>query len=284
MFIANRGDVNDEGRVNRVYSRSVFHMGTGGPRRFTHAAPFGRDSADPSRVRTEGVHPADDGHRRIGNGLRSARRHADQGRGAALLALRADERLRDLGHDPVVRVPAAARSTGRSPPRRCSTRSPSCNPNNPSELVYAWDPRMAASTVYNNDWSGIRGCDRESYAQPGYWHNASAAPTTYYTDPMGNRWRSRISMPWRSKSPPRRASAPRRPTTACSSSRCAQLLRAAESARPEELGRDAGRGPDGRSAWCVTSLVVASSARDFTYPGRTCPGSFLSTVPPRHRS
>ena len=34
VFIANRGDVNDEGRVNRVYSRSVFHMGTGGPKRF----------------------------------------------------------------------------------------------------------------------------------------------------------------------------------------------------------------------------------------------------------
>ena len=34
VFIANRGDLNDEGRVNRVYSRSVFHMGTGGPKRF----------------------------------------------------------------------------------------------------------------------------------------------------------------------------------------------------------------------------------------------------------
>ena len=34
MFIANPGEVNDEGRVNRVYSRSVFHMGTGGPKRF----------------------------------------------------------------------------------------------------------------------------------------------------------------------------------------------------------------------------------------------------------
>jgi hypothetical protein len=34
VFIANPGDINDEGRINRVYSRSVFHMGTGGPRRF----------------------------------------------------------------------------------------------------------------------------------------------------------------------------------------------------------------------------------------------------------
>ena len=35
VFIATPGEVNDEGRVNRVYSGSVFHMGTGGPKRFT---------------------------------------------------------------------------------------------------------------------------------------------------------------------------------------------------------------------------------------------------------
>ncbi|MGE3512806.1 MAG: hypothetical protein AB7N65_28415, partial [Vicinamibacterales bacterium] len=35
VFVANPGEANDEDRVNRVYSRSVFHMGTGGPRRFT---------------------------------------------------------------------------------------------------------------------------------------------------------------------------------------------------------------------------------------------------------
>ena len=34
VLIANPGDRNDEGRVNWVYSRSVFHMGTGGPKRF----------------------------------------------------------------------------------------------------------------------------------------------------------------------------------------------------------------------------------------------------------
>ena len=60
------------------------------------------------------------------------------------------------------------------------------NPNNPTELVYAWDPRMAASKVYNVDWSSFRGCQRESYAQPGYWQNNVGGRTTYYTDPMGN--------------------------------------------------------------------------------------------------
>ena len=60
------------------------------------------------------------------------------------------------------------------------------NPSNPTELVYAWDPRMAASKVHNDDWSWFRGCERESYAQPGYWNNARR-PTIYYTDPMGNQ-------------------------------------------------------------------------------------------------
>jgi hypothetical protein len=59
------------------------------------------------------------------------------------------------------------------------------NPANPLELVYAWDARMAASKNFNDDWSGNRGCDRESYAQPGYWYNSTGV-TTYWTDAMGN--------------------------------------------------------------------------------------------------
>jgi hypothetical protein len=58
------------------------------------------------------------------------------------------------------------------------------NPVNPSEVVYAWDPRVSAIKVFNDDWSSFRGCDRESYAQPGYWYNRRG-PTTYYTDAMG---------------------------------------------------------------------------------------------------
>jgi hypothetical protein len=60
------------------------------------------------------------------------------------------------------------------------------NPANVNELVYAWDPRLAPSKVHNDNWSNFRGCQRESYAQPGYWEN-KGGPTTYYTDPMGNQ-------------------------------------------------------------------------------------------------
>ena len=37
----------------------------------------------------------------------------------------------------------------------------------------------------DDDWSGNRGCDRESYAQPGYWYNGRRRRPTYYTDAMG---------------------------------------------------------------------------------------------------
>ena len=60
------------------------------------------------------------------------------------------------------------------------------NPANPGELVYAWDPRLTAIKQFpTDDWSVGRGCDRESYAQPGYWYN-QGGPTSYYTDAMGN--------------------------------------------------------------------------------------------------
>ena len=80
VFIATPGEVNDEGRVNRVYSRSVFHMGTGGPKRFDmqmHSAEIRLVHPD---FGLQGVHAGDDEHRRLGAGVRSASAGADQGR------------------------------------------------------------------------------------------------------------------------------------------------------------------------------------------------------------
>ena len=110
----------------------------------------------------------------------------------------------------------------RSPRRRCSIRSPCATRANPSELVYAWDPRMASSKIHNSDWSWFRGCERESYAQPGYWQN-HRGQTIYYTDPMGNQVAS--NHPLRAEAGDlraRRAWARRPPPTGCTSSRCAR--------------------------------------------------------------
>ncbi|MGE4082013.1 MAG: fibronectin type III domain-containing protein [Vicinamibacterales bacterium] len=185
VFIANPGDRNDEGRVNRVYSRSVFHMGTGGPKRFTmqhHSAEI--------RV----IHPE--------FGLKAfTQLMMDTGGSANVCNPRVNAPTKDVVqlNSPCQLTSAyeiwgttqAVRINGREAYRSFATPAvfdpiTVRNPANAAELVYAWDPRMAGSKVHNADWSRFRGCERESYAQPGYWDN-SRGSETYYTDPMGNQ-------------------------------------------------------------------------------------------------
>lgn len=186
VFIANPGDINDEGRVNRVYSRSVFHMGTGGPRRFDqrlHSAVI--------RVK----HPE--------FGLKAfTQLMMDTGGVGAVCDPRAQAPVKDVmnlnspcklgsGYEiwstqQIVRNPA-----GREVYRAFATPAvfdpiTVRNPANTTELVYAWDDRMKASRLFpTDDWTRNRGCDRESYAQPGYWYNLNG-PTVYWTDALGN--------------------------------------------------------------------------------------------------
>jgi hypothetical protein len=185
VFIANPGDVSDEQRVNRVFSRSVFHMGTGGPKRFTmqhHSAEI--------RV----IHPE--------FGLKAfTQLMMDTGGSANVCNPRVNTPTKDVVqlNSPCQLTSAyeiwgttqAVRINGREAYRSFATPAvfdpiTVRNPSNAAELVYAWDPRMAPSKVYNTDWSRFRGCERESYAQPGYWDN-SRGSETYYTDPMGNQ-------------------------------------------------------------------------------------------------
>ena len=110
------------------------------------------------------------------------------------------------------------------------------NRANPTELVYAWEPRMFASRAFpDNDWSGNRGCDRESYAQPGYWYNGGGGED-YYTDAMGSpRDRNDPAALRQVISPSnsvRRTGHPRRPGRVQDPS---QLLRRDREAGPEEL-------------------------------------------------
>jgi hypothetical protein len=185
VFIANPGDVSDEQRVNRVYSRSVFHMGTGGPKRFT----MQHHSAE---IRL--IHPE--------FGLKAfTQLMMDTGASHTVCNPRANTPTKDVmqlnspckltsGYE-IWGTTQAVRISGREAYRSFATPAvfdpiTVRNPSNAAELVYAWDPRMAASKVINHDWSWFRGCERESYAQPGYWNNKLGS-TTYYTDPMGNQ-------------------------------------------------------------------------------------------------
>ena len=185
VFVANRGDTNNEGRVNRVFSRSVFHMGSGGPKRFTmqmHSAEI--------RV----IHPE--------FGLKAfTQLMMDTGGSANVCDPRANTPTKDVvqlnspcqltsayeiwSTTQSVRIGGVAVYTSFATPAVFDPITVR-NPSNPSELVYAWDPRMASSKTHNSDWSWFRGCERESYAQPGYWQNHRGQPI-YWTDPMGNQ-------------------------------------------------------------------------------------------------
>ena len=183
VFIANPGDTNDEGRVNRVYSRSVFHMGTGGAKRFT----MPHHSAE---IRL--IHPE--------FGLAAfTQLMMDTGGTGAVCEPRSPSPVKDvvqLGSPcrlgsayEIWSTTQSVRYQGRVVYTAFATPAvfdpiTVLNPANPSEVVYAWDARVTAIRVFTDDWSRFRGCDRESYAQPGHWYNRRG-PTTFYTDAMG---------------------------------------------------------------------------------------------------
>lgn len=58
------------------------------------------------------------------------------------------------------------------------------NPANPTEIVYAWDPRVVALLKFPNPQDHFRGCEREHYNGAGYAYNSYGVPT-YYTDALG---------------------------------------------------------------------------------------------------
>lgn len=185
VFIALPGEVNDERRVNRVFSRSVFHMGTGGPRRFTtqhHSAEirlvhpeFGLKAFTQLMMDTGGVGAVCDP--RVG--------------GAVKDVMQVNSPCRLGSSYEIWRTQGSVHAGGREVYRAFANPAvfdpiTVFNPAEPLGLVYAWEPRMAGSRVFpDDDWSGFRGCDRESYAQPGYWYNADGV-TTYTTDALGD--------------------------------------------------------------------------------------------------
>ena len=184
VFIAKPGDMNDEGRVNRVYSRSVFHMGTGGPKRFNmphHSAEirlvhpeFGLKAFTQLMMDTGGVGAVCDPRQ--------------QAPVKDVMQLNSPCRL-NSGYE-IWSTQASVMANGREVYRVFATPAvfdpiTLFNPANPTEVVYAWDARVNAFKNFpGDDWSGNRGCDRESYAQPGYWYNGRGQ-TEYFTDAMG---------------------------------------------------------------------------------------------------
>lgn len=194
IFIENPGAVNDEDRVNRIYSRSVFHMGTGGPARVSqphHSAEiYVRHPEFGLMAHTQLM--MDTGGHGIVCDPRSPAPNKD------VVAIDFVQRCggKKLGSlyeiwstEQSVRAPG-----GREVYRSFATPAlfdpiTAFNPANPSEVIYIGgtiDPRVVAIMAYPSDtwWANSRGCDRESYAQPGYWYNQGGT-TTYYTNSLG---------------------------------------------------------------------------------------------------
>lgn len=188
VFVAIPGDVNDEGRRNRVLSRSVFHMGTGGSLRFSmqmHSADvavrhpeFGLYAHTQLMMDTGGVDVVCDP------------RHAAPTKDVVSLGSRC--KLNSFYE--IWSTVGTVEYQGREVYRAFVTPAvfdpiTVFNPANPTETVYAWDARVNAILNFpTNDRTYFRGCDRENYAQPGYWYNAGAyatGRTVFYTDPMG---------------------------------------------------------------------------------------------------
>lgn len=183
VFVANIGLTNDEGRINRTATISSFHMGTSTPKRLTiqhhsnslayryqSGAPY---AATHLMMDTGGVSDVCDP------------RAAAPTKDAMLLQNRCKV---NSGYE-IWGTFQTIKNGSKEVYRAFATPAvfdpiTVFNKDNPTEVVYAWDPRVAAIKNFNDDWSGNRGCVRENYAQVGYFYN-SGGQTTYYTDPMG---------------------------------------------------------------------------------------------------
>lgn len=160
VFYAYNNEQNDEGRRSLITALFLTHMGTGGVGRFTmpHHSSIGRqihrdgpaqltelmvDFGTANTVCNPRVSPTRDFIAILTSpcGIDSP---YEIWTGTARVANIARQLVTPAVFDPITVM----------------------NRSNPSELVYAWDPRVLVTRNHDGDsWAGFRGCDRESYAQ-----------------------------------------------------------------------------------------------------------------------
>lgn len=178
VFYTTRGEVNDEGRHSRITSVFLTHMGTGGTGRYTmpHHSVIARQVHDTGR-------------------LELTQTMKDFGIAATVCDPRV-ERSRDFisiltspcqitspyeiwkGHSDIGGYATTIATPAVFDPITVMNRS------TPSELVYAWDPRVLVTRMHDGDsWAHFRGCDRESYAQMPVTHVAGFVDV--WTDASG---------------------------------------------------------------------------------------------------
>ena len=182
VFVANKGKVNDEGRSNLHDSRFVFHMGTGGVKRYDtqfHSLDYKVITNDGRKMFVQAM--ADTGG--VGNICANPRQ------GKTVMTLGSDCKLdslyeiwenaitiRNANHKVIAKALA---STAVFDPITVM------DPNNHTRLVNTWSTEFNSALNFpNNDRTYVRSCEREAYHGPTYWENTGNAEV-YYTDAMG---------------------------------------------------------------------------------------------------
>jgi hypothetical protein len=190
IHVVNIGDMNEEGRTNRNATTSMPHMGTGGPARFS----VSRHSVSIADFHENGIH-----HTAVhamfetgttGNSVCEPRVNAPTKDG--LIVNSASGCKMDSPYEIWGMVVKILRQNGTDVLWKFVTPAvfdpiTVHNKANPSELVFAWDPRVAQYKSFPNDWSGHRGCAREGYSQVGYHFNGNDPSENYLLDVRTNR-------------------------------------------------------------------------------------------------
>lgn len=180
VFIANVGDTNDEGRVNRTATSAFFHMGSAGPKRFAVRHHSGSLASS---------------HEYPGDPLQRVAYHILMDTGGT--ATVCDPRVPGPSKD-VMQLNSPCLLNSQYEIWRAETnvviggqvvarvfQTPATfnpitilNPANPTEVVYADDPRMDASKRFPGDsWSGNRNDQRETYSQNHYLYTNGPTAT-----------------------------------------------------------------------------------------------------------
>lgn len=185
VFLAKRGQVNDEDRTNLTDSLSVFHMGTGGPRRAVtqfHSNDLRVYNPDVGFIHTRLMMDTGDKFDNVCDP-----RGSEPTKDGFSIPNRCKV---NSGYEIWATVQCIIRTGGQL--AYCPRAVPAVfdpitvfNRANPTEVVYAWDDRFKPYRNFpGDDWTGNRGCIRENYAQVGYSQN-QGGPRVIYTNAMG---------------------------------------------------------------------------------------------------
>lgn len=193
VAVANRGEVNDEGRTHTGGdSLVVFHMGTGGVARYTqrhHGAVIAYRLANGQAVRVQGLFDT------FGVGSICERDRVNNDTNFTNDIGRTVLTLPGTGCD--VTSPYeiwggsfdVRNAAGQLRYRAFVTMAvfdtiTTMNPADKTQLIYTVDA-FASRRNEAPFMGGFNGCDRENYHNAGNWYNAGGS-TVYYTDAFGN--------------------------------------------------------------------------------------------------